>query len=531
MSQGESSNGPAPGKVERVLIVSESTPPQVNGMARRIGQYTDGLRKLGCKVDVLSPDSAKVWGFVNPWNFSARMMVVHPSHFFKLATSVDYDVVHAVMPLNLSGVWILAAAKWIRFLRGATKPALVCSWHCNLETYNAMFFPKCLQGPALAVGPFIFKPMGLFADRLLVPTPSTEPSLRAHFKDRWGICPNGLELSAFNPNARDTPSGEEWARRKARELKERGCTHLLVCVGRLSPEKGVADLLAVMPRLPHCHLWLVGDGPARPQLEEMTKEGVGGSGPLNCTFWGYQRGEALSSVYTFADCFVCPSLTETFGQTVNEALASGVPVAVPRVGCFVEAYDGILDQKAHMWTPGDEAEMAAAIDRQLAKENRRPVELKLRSWKVRDSGPSPPSHVTEPCPPTHLPTRPPAPSQTAVDELYAQYEVIDIAQMRRAQGVGRNVRGAAMVIAYPIVFSFTVFVAAFVWVSAMIRTALGGVGLRYFLRSKASQISKDIDEGVNHAMSTAASKVQEGASFVQEGANEVHRRLPWPMSS
>ena len=56
-----------------------------------------------------------------------------------------------------------------------------------------------------------------------------------------------------------------------------------------------------------------------------------------------QLGESLAAVYTVCDCFVCPSVTETFGQTINEALASGVPVAVPRVGCFVEAYDGLLD--------------------------------------------------------------------------------------------------------------------------------------------------------------------------------------------
>ena len=83
----------------------------------------------------------------------------------------------------------------------------------------------------------------------------------------------------------------------------------------------------VLPRLPGCALWLVGDGPARPSLEAMAANGVNGSGPLPVVFWGYQRGEALSAVYTVCDCFVCPSQTETFGQTVNEALASGVPVA------------------------------------------------------------------------------------------------------------------------------------------------------------------------------------------------------------
>ena len=61
-------------------------------------------------------------------------------------------------------------------------------------------------------------------------------------RDRWGVCSNGLQLNAFNPNARQTPSGEMWLQRKAADLTQTGCTHLLLCVGRLSPEKGVADL-------------------------------------------------------------------------------------------------------------------------------------------------------------------------------------------------------------------------------------------------------------------------------------------------
>ena len=166
--------------------------------------------------------------------------------------------------------------------------------------------------------------------------------MRAAFGDRWGICSNGLMLDAFNPDARNSPSGKMWEQRKREALQKSGCTHLLLCVGRLSPEKGVGDLIACMPRLPGCLLWLIGDGPARPPLEQahapalchftprprrpcfhgtqlpsfssapahdpfrpaapaqVVAEGVDGSGPLSerVTFWGYQRGEALSAVYT-----------------------------------------------------------------------------------------------------------------------------------------------------------------------------------------------------------------------------------------
>ena len=89
----------------------------------------------------------------------------------------------------------------------------------------------------------------------------------------------------------------------------------------------------MLPKLPDCALWLVGDGPFRPELERIARD-LGAS----VQFLGYQSGPALHSVYAVADLFVCPSLTETFGQTVNEALASQVRVALPNVAVFAEAH-------------------------------------------------------------------------------------------------------------------------------------------------------------------------------------------------
>ncbi len=68
--------------------------------------------------DVLHPDSgaSKVLSHVNPWNFTARMMIVHPAQLLKLLAT-PYDVVHIVMPANLSGMWILAAFKILRCIK------------------------------------------------------------------------------------------------------------------------------------------------------------------------------------------------------------------------------------------------------------------------------------------------------------------------------------------------------------------------------------------------------------------------------
>lgn len=88
---------------------------------------------------------------------------------------------------------------------------------------------------------------------------------------------------------------------------------------------------------------------------------------------------------TVADMFVCPSLTETFGQTVNEALASRVRVALPNVPVFDEAYGDVIPRDA-FWTPLDRADMARAIARQLERHAANdsmglPNQDKLKSWE------------------------------------------------------------------------------------------------------------------------------------------------------
>lgn len=131
------------------------------------------------------------------------------------------------------------------------------------------------------------------------------------------------------------------------------------------------ELINVLKKLPDCALWLVGDGPFRPELESI-------SNGLPVKFLGYQSGEALHAVYSVADLFVCPSLTETFGQTVNEALASQVRVALPNVPVFVEAYGEIIPKTA-FWNPLDQEDMATCITKTLTQHSGPDLNM-LKSW-------------------------------------------------------------------------------------------------------------------------------------------------------
>lgn len=136
---------------------------------------------------------------------------------------------------------------------------------------------------------------------------------------------------------------------------------LILYVGRLSYEKNLATLLtafrAIETEEPEAYLVMVGDGPARHDLERA----LAGHRAL---FTGYLRGEALAEAYASADLFAFPSTTETFGQAVLEALASGLPVVAHDA-------EGVRDLVQHNETgllvpPGDTAAFTNSLKTLLA---------------------------------------------------------------------------------------------------------------------------------------------------------------------
>lgn len=98
--------------------------------------------RFTCLLDVIHPDSgtSKVLSHVNPWNFTARMMIVHPIQLCKILAT-PYDVVHVVMPANLSGMFILAAFKILRCIKQESKPAL--AGECILMIHFASLCISC----------------------------------------------------------------------------------------------------------------------------------------------------------------------------------------------------------------------------------------------------------------------------------------------------------------------------------------------------------------------------------------------------
>ena len=372
-----------------ILLISENVPPQVNGIARRVNRYVDSLRRLGHQVTLCAPTptpsqqqqqqekkkkkeyghphelnhdvhpSDCCWDYPNMFQQGNRFIVIKPRFLFECLFRRKYDVIHCVKPLNISSTILIAAFRLKRFFtkESTSTPHIVVSWHCNLSEYNRMFFPKMLQ-KVMGLISVPFRIMVRMGDRVLVPTASTEPMLLDHLpKESIGICETGIEINKFNPNSKYSKEGKTWIKRRRDDLRKFKKKYILLYVGRVSPEKGLADIVRAMRKLEdECVLWIVGDGPMRSTLESEVQKL-----DLPVTFWGYQTGIALYSVYTVCDCFVSASVTETYGQTINEALASGVQVAIPRSSGFRDAYERILDPNTCMWTPHDDKDMVRII--------------------------------------------------------------------------------------------------------------------------------------------------------------------------
>src|SRR4029078_2826194 len=124
---------------------------------------------------------------------------------------------------------------------------------------------------------------------------------------RVGVWPRGVDSSLFSPAKRS----EAWRREVGGAAKK-----IVLYAGRLSYEKNLGVLADAFKSLedPDARLVLVGDGPAREGLERSLAGRA-------VTFTGYLTGEALATAYASADVLAFPSLTETFGQVVQEAMA------------------------------------------------------------------------------------------------------------------------------------------------------------------------------------------------------------------
>lgn len=286
----------------RLALVTDAWHPQTNGVVKTLATLVAGLESHGIEVLVVAPDSHRTVPLPSypeirlasdPWKAVARIRRFGP------------DAVHIATegPLGL----------WVRCHLAARGLHFTTSFHTRFPEYASARLPV-----PLAWGYGYERWFHRAARHTFVGTLTLIRELAERRVGRdlvhW---PRGVDTDAFHP-------------RRARADLYGLPRPIWLYVGRVAIEKSIADFLRLS--LPGTKV-VVGDGPLREPLQRAFPDAV---------FRGWQFGEALSAHFASADCFVFPSRTETFGNVLLEALASGLPVAsIPAPGPSDLVEDGV----------------------------------------------------------------------------------------------------------------------------------------------------------------------------------------------
>ncbi|MFF7358256.1 MULTISPECIES: glycosyltransferase family 4 protein [Streptomyces] len=305
----------------RVVIVTESFPPDVNGVAHCALQTARHLVDRGHHPLVVAPAPAPGSGPDTdapcpvvripslPLPGYPQVRVALPSRRLAAALLAHRaDLVHLASPFVL-GVRGMAAAARLGI------PA-VAVYQTDLAGYARTY-----MGAGEAAAWRRIRSVHAAADRTLAPSSAALGDLEAHGVPRVRLWPRGVDTVRFRPEHRDEAL--------RRELAPNG-ELIIGYVGRLAPEKHV-ELLAGACGLEGVKVVVVGDGPSHAPLTEALPGAV---------FLGRRTGHDLARIFASLDLFVHTGPFETFCQTVQEAMASGVPVVAPAAG-------GPLDLVAH----------------------------------------------------------------------------------------------------------------------------------------------------------------------------------------
>lgn len=360
----------------RITLVSETFPPEINGVANTLGRLDAGLRQRGHQVEVIRPrqpgDSVPdtegelllcrgwplpgypglQWGEVSMHKLLRRWRRQRPDVLY-IATEG---------PLGLSA---LRAARRLGI-------SVVSGFHTNFPQYSGQYGLGLLTRLLTHYLRWFHRRTAI----TLVPSASQRLALERRGFENLGLMARGVDACLFNPARRSQALREQWGL----AVDDIAVVH----VGRLAAEKNLALLRPALDTLQarfpqhRLRLIMVGDGPQRASLEQQLPDAL---------FCGAQRGEQLAEHYASGDLFLFPSLTETFGNVVLEAMASGLAVVA-----YDEAAAAQHIRHGHsgaLAMPGDQAAFIDAACWLLEEdETLRRVRLNARQHASRQGWPA-----------------------------------------------------------------------------------------------------------------------------------------------
>jgi phosphatidylinositol alpha 1,6-mannosyltransferase len=332
----------------RVAIITESFPPDVNGVAHTVLRIAEQLTRRGHHPLVIAPRPPRGTRHVGPFPYPVVRIPAMPlpgypsfrlglpSHKVRAAlTEHGTEVVHLASPVFLGAYGAAAAAR--------LNLPFVAVYQTDLPAY-ARAYRLGQAGETFAW--YWLRRIHNSAGRTLAPSTVTATGLLGHGMNNVWLWGRGVDTTRFDPARRSQDIRNELAP---------GGEVIAGYVGRLATEKRV-ELLAGIAGLDGVRLVIVGAGPA----EAMLRQALPGA-----TFLGEHRGDDLAAIYASLDVFVHSGPYETFGQTLQEAAASGLPVIAPAAGGPLDLVDDCVT--GYLVTPGDGAAYTTAVAKLAAE--------------------------------------------------------------------------------------------------------------------------------------------------------------------
>lgn len=299
----------------RIAVVTETYPPEVNGVSMSLARVIGQMHARNHDIQLFRPrqsaqDAADrdnrfsevlVRGMPVPKYPSLRMGLPSKRTLVKLWSLHRPDVVHIATEGPLGWSALQAAA--------VLKLPVTSDFRTNFDTYSRHYGLGWLHKPVAAY-------LRKFHNRTqctMVPTHALKRELAAKGYRNLEVVMRGVDTALFQPGRRSHALRASWG------VGPGQC--VVACVSRLAPEKNIVLVIRAFEEArrqnPSIRLLLVGDGPQRAELQRLCPDAI---------FAGERRGEDLAAHYASADMFAFASLSETFGNVVPEAMASGLPV-------------------------------------------------------------------------------------------------------------------------------------------------------------------------------------------------------------
>jgi len=337
-------------KALRVAFVTETYPPEVNGVANTAVHFVEGLRARNHEIQLVRPRQGRsiepddqtgqrevlMRGLPIPRYPDLRMGLPAKRALVRMWSHYRPDIVHIVTegPLGWSA---LQAALKLRI-------PVSSDFRTNFHAYSRHYGIGWLRKPIAAY-------LRKFHNRTMmtmVPTESLRSELAATGFRNLRVVARGVDTELFTPARRSDALRASWGVAPHETV--------LLHVGRLAPEKNLGPVIAAYERIlhtvPRAKLVFVGDGPARDSLRARCPDAI---------YAGMRTGTDLATHYASGDVFLFPSVTETFGNVTVEAMASGLAVVAYRTAAARQHIEhgrsGLLAE------PGDRAGFIALAGR------------------------------------------------------------------------------------------------------------------------------------------------------------------------